>query len=115
MAFGKSVAICMIFETRNQINFSERSRSLYAVARPSVVCLWSVYNARTPYSGGCRFRQFFYGIWNLRHPLTFTKNFTKIVTWATRLSGELNTTGVAKYSDFRPIEGYISETVQDRK
>jgi len=27
--------------------------------------------------------------------------------------GELNTTGVAKYSDFGPIEGYISETVQD--
>jgi len=26
---------------------------------------------------------------------------------------ELNTTGVAKYSDFGPIDGYISETVQD--
>jgi len=25
--------------------------------------------------------------------------------------GELNTTGVTKYSDFGPIEGYISETV----
>jgi len=33
----------------------------------------------------------------------------------TPLSGELNTRGVAKYSDFGPIEGYISETVQDRK
>jgi len=30
-------------------------------------------------------------------------------------SGELNPRGVAKYSDFGPIEGYISETVQDRK
>ena len=30
-------------------------------------------------------------------------------------SGELNVTGVAKYSDFGPIEGYISETVQDRR
>jgi len=30
-------------------------------------------------------------------------------------SGELNTTGVAKYSDFGPIEGYISERVQDRR
>jgi len=30
-------------------------------------------------------------------------------------SGELNTTGVAKYSDFGPIEGYISETVQDMR
>ena len=27
-------------------------------------------------------------------------------------SGELNTRGVAKYSDFGPIERYISETVQ---
>jgi len=26
--------------------------------------------------------------------------------------GELNTRGVAKYSDFGPIEEYISETVQ---
>jgi len=30
-------------------------------------------------------------------------------------SGVLNTTGVAKYSDFGPIEGYISETVQDMR
>jgi len=29
--------------------------------------------------------------------------------------GQLNTRGVAKYSDFGPIEGYISETVQDSK
>ena len=31
----------------------------------------------------------------------------------TPLSRELNLTGVAKYSDFGPIEGYISEAVQD--
>jgi len=29
-------------------------------------------------------------------------------------SGELNTRGVAEYSDFGPIKCYISETVQDR-
>ena len=28
-------------------------------------------------------------------------------------SGELNTGGVAEYSDFGPIERYISETVQE--
>jgi len=28
---------------------------------------------------------------------------------------ELNPRAVAKYSDFGPIEGYISETVQDRR
>jgi len=30
-------------------------------------------------------------------------------------TGELNPRGVAKYSDFEPIEGYISETVQDTR
>jgi len=29
--------------------------------------------------------------------------------------GELNTRGVGKYSDFGPIDGYISETVQNRR
>jgi len=28
-------------------------------------------------------------------------------------SGELNTRGVAEYSDFGPIQRYISETVQE--
>jgi len=29
--------------------------------------------------------------------------------------GEINARGVAKYSDFGPIEGYMSETVPDRR
>jgi len=33
----------------------------------------------------------------------------------THPQGELNTRGVAKYSDFGPIDGYITETVQDRR
>jgi len=33
----------------------------------------------------------------------------------TPLSRELNPRGVVKYSDFGPIEGYISETVQDTR
>jgi len=32
----------------------------------------------------------------------------------TLTSGDINTRGVAEYSDFGPIERYISETVQDR-
>jgi len=43
-------------------NVNSRSRSLYAVARPSVVCLSVVGNARAPYSDGSNFRQYFYGI-----------------------------------------------------
>ena len=55
-------------------NVNSRSRSLYAIARPSVVC-----NVRAPYSGGSNFRQYFYGIRYLSHPLTYTENFTEIV------------------------------------
>jgi len=32
-----------------------------------------------------------------------------------RHGGSLNARGVAKYSDFGPIEGYSSETVRDRR
>ena len=65
-------------------NVNSRSRSLYAIARPSVcrlsVCLSSVVcNARAPYSGGSTFRQYFYGIWYPSYPLTSTENFTEIV------------------------------------
>jgi len=42
------------------------------------------------------------------------ENFTEIDLGNTFI-GEINTRRVAKYSDFRPIEGYISETVQDRR
>ena len=30
-------------------------------------------------------------------------------------SGKLHSRGIAEYSDFGPIDGYISETVQDRR
>jgi len=67
--------------------FSERELTFtFAICyRPSVcrlssVCLSSVVcNARAPYSGGSTFRQDFYGIRYLGHPLTSTENFTEIV------------------------------------
>ena len=59
-------------------NVNSRSRSLYAIARLSVVCL-SVCNARAPYSGGSDFRQYFYGIRYLSHLRASTENFTEIV------------------------------------
>jgi len=65
--------------------FSERerdSRSLYAIARPPVCRLSSVCNVRAPYAGGSNFRQYFYGIRYLGHPLTSTENFTEIVPGA---------------------------------
>ena len=93
-------------------NVNSRSRSLYAVARPSV-CLSSVGNTRAPYSGGSNFRQYFYGIWYPSHPLTL--KISRRSSQGNPSAGELNTRGVVKYSDFGPIDGYISETVQDRR
>jgi len=54
-------------------------RYLLSPVRPSVVCLSSVCNARAPYSVGSNFRQHFYGISYLGHPLTSTEIFTEIV------------------------------------
>ena len=61
--------------------FSERELTFtFAICcRPSVCRLSVVGNARAPYSGGCNFRQYFYGIRYLGHPMTSTENFTEIV------------------------------------
>jgi len=62
------------------IVFSERELTFtFAICcRPSV-CLSSVCNARAPYPGGSNFRQYFYAIRYLGHPLTSTENLTEIV------------------------------------
>ena len=88
--------------------FSERSRSLYAVARPSVVCL------SHPTQPVEIFRSFSSCLvpWPSVH---IQRKFYGDRHTGTHPSGELNARGVAKYSDFVPIEGYVSETVQDRK
>jgi len=57
----------------------DRSRSLYVVVRPSVVCRLSVSNVRAPYSGDWNLRQCFYDIWYLGHLWPFGINFTEIV------------------------------------
>jgi len=92
--------------------FSERESefTLYVVVRPSVVCLSVVCNFGASYSR----LKCFSAIWYPGHPLTSTENFTEIVSGKLLRRG-LNARGVAKYSDFGPIEGYISETVQDRR
>ena len=58
--------------------FSERHVHVRYMLSP--VRLSSVVgNARAPYSVGSNFRQYFYSIRYLGHPLTFTENFTEIV------------------------------------
>ena len=56
--------------------FSERS---FAICYRPSVCRLSVCNVPAPYSGGSNFRQYFYGIRYLGHPVTFIENFTQIV------------------------------------
>ena len=92
-------------------------RYIVSPVRLSSVCRSVVCNVRAPYSDGSNFRQYFYGIRYLGHPST--ENFTEIVPGngdrprETPPPGELNTRGIAKYSE--PIDAYISETVQDRR
>jgi len=92
-------------------HFSEHVHVRYAVARPSVVC-----NARA------RLRQLKFSTMFLRHlvglpwpSIDIREKFYGDRPRGTPPSGELNTRGVAKYSDFGPIEGYILETVQYRR
>jgi len=68
------------------------TRSLYAVARLSV-CLSSVGNARAPYSRGSNFRQYFYVIRYLCHPLASTEKFHGDRPRGTPPPGELNKRG----------------------
>jgi len=56
-----------------------------------------------------------YGIRYLGYPLTSTEKFHGDRPRGTPPPWELNTRGVAKYSDFEPIDGYTSKTVQDRR
>jgi len=92
---------------RSIIRFSLTST---AVARPSVVC-----NARLPTSAFEIFSCFStpYGTLAIHwHPREILRRSTLGNPSA---GGGLNARGVAKYSDFWPIEGHISETVQDRR
>jgi len=48
------------------------------------------------------------------HPLTSVQNFTEIVPGNPSIEGVKRKTG-SKLQDVGPIEGYISQTVQDRR
>jgi len=50
------------------------------------------------------FGNFSNGIWYVGHPLTCAEKFMEIVPRKPLGRGELNPRGVAKYSDFGPIE-----------
>ena len=79
----------------------------FAVACPSV-CRLSVTLVR-PTKAVANFRQYFYDVRYLGKKIYGDR------LRGTPPSGGLNARGVAKYSNFGPIDGYISETVQDRR
>jgi len=95
----------------------DRSRLLTNVHVPYMLwlVLLSACNARAPYSAGWNFRQCFCTIWYLAihwHPRKILRRSSQGNPY---VGGGLNARGVAKYSDFGLINGYISETVQDRR
>ena len=73
--------------------------------RLSVVC-----NVRAPYSSG-NISTALGTLAILGHPLKISRRSSQ----RNPSAGGAKHKGVAKYSDFGPIEGYISETVQDRR
>ena len=96
---------------------NSRSRSLYAIARPSVVCL-SVVCLSVTFVRPTQAAQIFGDISTALGTLAIRGHPLKILRRSSQGNpspGELNTRGVVKYSDFGPIDGYISETVQDRR
>jgi len=94
--------------TTDSICVSELHSLVFSERELPSVCRLSVCNVRAPYSAGSNFRRYLYGI---RYHWKFDGDRPR----GTPPPGELNTRGVAKYSDFGPIEGYISETVQDTR
>ena len=94
------------------MNVNSRSRSLFAVARSAVcrqsVCLSSVTLVRPTQAVEI------FG--NISTALgTLAMKILRRSSRGTPPLGELNTRAVVKYSDFGPIDRYISETVQDRR
>jgi len=79
LKLGSGLTIRRPFISERELTFMF---AMMSPVRPSVclsICHQSVGNARAPYSGGCIFQQYFYGIWYDGRPLTSTKHFTEIV------------------------------------
>jgi len=84
----------------------------FAICRRPSVCLSSV--SSCPLLRGLKFSVMF-----LRHLIRWPSVDIQVKFYGDRPRGtspsvELKTRGVAEYSDFGPIERFISETMQDR-
>ena len=110
--------LCCSFQRIKWTFLANVNVSLYAVARPSVVCLSVCRLSSVTLVHPTQAVQLFgnistaFGTLAIRwHPLKISRRSPR----GTPPPGELNTRGVVKYSDFGPIDGYISETLQDRR
>jgi len=94
--------------------FSERELTFAICCRPSVCRLSVVFNARAPTQAVVVFGNLSTAF--VRWPsVDMHRKFYGDRPRGTPRSGELNSRGVAKYSNFGPMEGHISETAQDMR
>jgi len=94
-------------------NVNLRSRSLYVVVRPSVVCLSSV-----TFVHPTQAIEIFDNVSTPSGTLAICDPSVKILRRSSQENpfvGGLNQRGVEKCNDFEPFQGYSSETVQDRR
>ena len=92
-------------------NVNSRSRSLYVIVRSSVVCRLSVTSVHPTQA-----IEIFGNVSTPCGTLAILDLCVKILRRSSQgnpFVGGLNPRGVAKYSNFRPFDGYISETMQD--
>ena len=75
-------SISLVFTRTRLLTIILRYVLVFAIANPSVVC-----NVRAPYSGGWIFRQYFFAILYVSHPLTSVQNFTEIIPEEPRRRG----------------------------
>jgi len=91
-------------------NVNSSSYSLYVIGRPSVVCLSVTLVHPT------QAIEIFGNVSMSCGTLAIHDLCIKVLRRSSQgnpFVGGLNGRGVAKYSDFRSLEGYISETMQD--
>jgi len=103
----------MKFETV-LVNVKSRSRSLYVIVRPSV-CLSSVCLSSVTFVQPTQAIEIFGNVSTPCGTLAICDLWITILRRSSQgnpFVGGLNRRGVAKYSDFGPIGGYISKTMQ---
>jgi len=110
---------CLVFNNF-LANVSLRSRSLYAIAPPSVVCLSSVCLSSVTFVRPTQAVEIFGNFSTAFSTFTIRWHQHKILRRSSQgnpsAEGVKHKRGIiVKYSDVGPIEGYISETVQDRR